>query len=76
MVPLVIFVCLLIADSSSEYATKTKFSEEPIIENLKNSIDVSSSNLTDGNSKDIFQKIPPTLMLTKDVGDKKYCKQV
>ena len=76
MVPFVIFVCLLIANSSSEYATKSKFLEEPIVENLKNSIDtgISSSNRTDGNSKDIFQKILPTdtLMLTKDVGDKKY----
>ena len=72
MVPLVIFVCLLIANSSSEYATKSKFSEETIVENLKNSIEISSSNRTDGNSKDIFQKILPTdtLMLTKDVGDK------
>ena len=80
MVSFVIFVCLLIANSSSEYATKSKFLEEPIVENLKNSIDtgISSSNRTDGNSKDIFQKILPTdtLMLTKDVGDKKYWEQV
>ena len=60
MVLLAIFVCLLIANSSSEYATKTRVSEEPIIENLKNSIDISSSNRTDVNSKDIFQKILPT----------------
>ena len=74
MVPLVIFVCLLIANSSSEYTTKSKFSEETIVENLKNSIDISSSNRTDGNSKDIFQKIlqTDTLMLNKDVGDQKY----
>ena len=74
MVPLVIFVCLLIANSSSEYATKSKFSEETIVENLKNSIEISSSNRTDGNSKDIFQKIlqTDTLMLNKDVGDQKY----
>ena len=73
MVLLVIFVCLVIANSSSEYATKSWFSEEPIVENLKNSIDISSSNRTDGNSKDIFQKIlqTDTLMLNKDVGDQK-----
>ena len=63
MEPFVIFVCLLIANSSSEYATKSKFSEEPFIENLKNSIDISSSNRTGGNSKDIFQKILPSLRL-------------
>ena len=74
MVLLVIFACLVIANSSSEYATKSWFSEEPIVENLKNSIDISSSNRTDGNSKDIFQKIlqTDTLMLNKDVGDQKY----
>ena len=73
MVLLVIFVYLVIANSSSEYATKSWFSEEPIVENLKNSIDISSSNRTDGNSKDIFQKIlqTDTLMLNKDVGDQK-----
>ena len=73
MVLLVIFVYLVIANSSSDYATKSWFSEEPIVENLKNSIDISSSNRTDGNSKDIFQKIlqTDTLMLNKDVGDQK-----
>ena len=71
MVPLVIFVCLLIANSSSEYVTKSKVSEEAIIENLKNNIEITSSNRTDGNSKDIFQRIllKDTLMLTKDVGE-------
>ena len=71
MVPLVIFVCLLIANSSSEYVTKSKLSEEAIIENLKNNIEITSSNRTDGNSKDIFQRIllKDTLMLTKDVGE-------
>ena len=61
MILFVIFLCVFVVKSSSEHSTISNFVRESSLENFYNSINISTLNRTDEDSKENFQKTLPNI---------------